>query len=112
VWLILARVVVLGKGRKRLVTGSEALVQCFVPETILEVALGQIDQLLRQENLRRIDVLQCTSYDEEIVSKDEIPIAIKEKVDEARDSSEASLGEFFTNPDSPRFYEDKDGPDV
>ena len=42
VWLILAKFRALGDNPIGLTVGSEALVQCFVPETIIEVALKEL----------------------------------------------------------------------
>jgi hypothetical protein len=39
VWLILAKLTVVGINPANLTAGSEALVQCFVPQTALETAL-------------------------------------------------------------------------
>jgi hypothetical protein len=62
VWLTLARVRVVGENPIRLKVGSEPLVQCFVPETVLEVALSRPDRLLQKEDMRRVDILSCGSF--------------------------------------------------
>ncbi len=104
VWLILVKVTVVGDNPVRLTVGSEALVQCFVPETVLEIALGECDRVLQIDGLRRTDVLKCISF-EEIEPDDDIPNFVKRDVLRARSSGEAFTGTFFTSPDSASFEE-------
>jgi hypothetical protein len=108
VWLILTKVrVLLADNPAGLTIGSEALVQCFVPETILEVGLTEVDRLLRQEGMRRVDVLKCVSFDEEIGADDDVPDFLRKDVDRARRSGKALTGTFFTSQDSASFQSDK-----
>ena len=102
VWLILARVRVVGENPIGLTIGSEALVQCFVPETVIEVALSQIDKLLQTEGMRRVDVLSCSSFEGD-ASEDESPDFVKRDVHRARSSGKAMTGTFFTSPDTATF---------
>ncbi|SRR5258705_9740997 len=108
VWLILAKVQALGPNPARLTLGSEALVQCFVPETILEVALKETDTLLKAEGMRRLDVLKCVSFDGAEDEDEEIPKFLKEDIHQARSSGTAITGTFFTSPDSASFEPDDD----
>ena len=82
-----------------LTTGSEALVQCFVPETVLEIALADCDRVLERQGLRRTDVIKCVSF-EEIEADDDIPDFVKRDVLRARSSGQAFTGTFFTSADS------------
>jgi hypothetical protein len=100
VWLILAKVTVVGGDNPiGLTVGSEALVQCFAPETVLEIALVDCDRVLQREGLRRTDVLKCVSF-EEIDPEDDVPEFVKRDVLRARSSGEALTGTFFTSEDS------------
>ncbi len=63
VWLILAKFRVLGDNPIGLTVGSEALVQCFVPETIIEVALEETDETLRAAGMMRTDVIKCVHFE-------------------------------------------------
>ena len=83
----------------RLTAGSEALVQCFVPETVLEIALNDCDRVLEKQGLRRTDVLKCISF-EEIEPDDDVPNFVKRDVLRARSSGQAFTGTFFTSSDS------------
>ena len=55
VWRILAEVRVLAENPAGLKVGSEAIVQCFVPETAIESALTETERLLADEGIRRTD---------------------------------------------------------
>jgi hypothetical protein len=99
VWLILAKVTVVGDNPIRLAPGSEALVQCFVPETVLEIALDECDRVLERQGLQRTDVLKCISF-EEIEPDDNVPNFVKRDVLRARSSGQAFTGTFFTSSDS------------
>src|SRR5262245_13333948 len=94
VWLILAKVHVLGRNRAGLHPGAEVLVQCFVPQIILEVALRECDELLVREGMRRVDVLSCSSFD---TPEDEAqtPKFVKEDLQLARKTGQALTGTFF-----------------
>ena len=105
VWLILAKVTVVADNPIRLTAGSEALVQCFVPETVLEIALADCDRVLERQGLRRTDVLKCVSF-EEIEPDDDVPNFVKRDVLRARSSGKAFTGTFFTSADSAS-YEQK-----
>ena len=108
VWLILVKVtVVTDDNPTRLTAGSEALVQCFVPETVLETALTDSDRVLERQGLRRTDVLKCVSF-EEIEPDDDVPNFVKRDVLRARSSGQAFTGTFFTSADSAS-YEPKAG---
>lgn len=107
VWLILVKVSVVADNPIRLPAGSEALVQCFVPETVLEIALADCDRVLERQGLRRTDVLKCVSF-EEIESDDDVPNFVKRDVLRARSSGQAFTGTFFTSADSAS-YEQKPG---
>ena len=98
VWLILAKVHVLGRNPADLRVGSEALVQCFIPEIILEVALRECDRLLQCEGMRRLDVLSCASFD---TAEDEqgTPSFVRVDLQQARETGEALTGTFFTSDD-------------
>jgi hypothetical protein len=98
VWLILAKVHVLGRNRADLRAGSEALVQCFIPEIILEVALRECDRLLQREGMRRMDVLSCASFD---TPEDEqgTPRFVRTDLQQARETGEPLTGTFFTADD-------------
>lgn len=98
VWLILANVHVLGKNRADLPIGSEALVQCFVPEIILEIALQECDRLLQREGMRRIDVLSCASFDTP-EDEQETPRFVRADLQRARQTGQAFTGTFFTSLD-------------
>ena len=108
VWLILVKVtVVTDDNPPRLTAGSEALVQCFVPETVLEIALADCERVLERQGLRRTDVLKCVSF-EEIEPDDDVPNFVKRDVLRARSSGQAFTGTFFTSADSAS-YEQKAG---
>jgi hypothetical protein len=96
VWLILAKVSVVADNPTHLPAGSEALVQCFVPETVLEIALADCDRVLERQGLRRTDVLKCVSF-EEIEADDDVPTFVKRDVRRARTSGQAFTGTFFTS---------------
>jgi hypothetical protein len=96
VWLILAKVHVLGSNRADLRVGSEALVQCFVPEIILEVALRECDRLLQREGMRRLDVLSCASFDT-AEDEHETPKFVRTDLQRARETGQALTGTFFTS---------------
>ena len=102
VWLILAKVKVLGDNPAGLAVGSEALVQCFVPKTVLEIALVDCDRVLQDEGMRRMDVLRCVSF-EEIDPEDDVPDFVKRDVHQARSSGKSLTGTFFTSPDTATF---------
>jgi hypothetical protein len=102
VWLILARIDVVDENPANLKVGSEALVQCFVPVTVLETALRLCDELLQREGMKRTDVLKCVSF-EEIDDEDEIPAFVERHVLRARTSGEALTGAFFTSDESASF---------
>lgn len=99
VWLILVKVTVVADNPIRLTPGSEALVQCFVPETVLEIALADCDRVLERQGLRRTDVLKCVSF-EEIEPDDDVPNFVKRDVLRARSSGQPLTGTFFTSADS------------
>ena len=102
VWLILAKIRVIGENPIGLTVGSEALIQCFVPETMLEMALADCDRLLQKEGKRRTDVLSCSSFegdDTEVEAAD----FIKDDIAKARASGEALTGTFFTSEDTSSF---------
>ena len=99
VWLILVKVTVVGDNPTHLTVGSEALVQCFVPETVLETALGLCDSVLQRQGLLRTDVLKCVSF-EESEPDDDIPNFVKRDVLRARTSGEAFTGTFFISSDT------------
>ncbi len=101
VWLILAKVQIVGENPAGLKVGGEALVQCFVPQTVLEAALTETDRLLCREGMRRIDVLKCVSFDEEFTEEDDVPEFVQKDVNEARVLGEARTGTFFTSEESP-----------
>jgi hypothetical protein len=110
VWLILAKVRVVGENPAGLTLGSEALVQCFVPETAVEVALSETDRLLQREGMRRVDVLTCRSFDGPQDETD-FPDFVKRDVFEARSSGKALTGTFFTSQDSASFQTIEEGTD-
>ena len=99
VWLILVKVSVIADNPTRLPAGSEALVQCFVPETVLEIALADCERVLERQGLRRTDVLKCVSF-EEIEPDDDVPNFVKRDVLRARSSGQAFTGTFFTSANS------------
>jgi len=107
VWLILVKVTVVSDNPTHLTVGSEALVQCFVPETVLEIALADCDRVLEKQGLRRTDVLKCVSF-EEIEADDDVPNFVKRDVLRARSSGQAFTGTFFTSAE-PASYEQKAG---
>jgi hypothetical protein len=98
VWLILAKVHVLGPNPAGLPVGFQALVQCFVPQIILEIALRDCDQLLHGQGMRRVDVLSCASFD---TPEDEegTPKFVCADVQQARKTGQAITGTFFTGED-------------
>ena len=105
VWLILAKVTTMkGDNPVGLTPGSEALVQCFAPETVLEVALIDCDRALQRQGFRRIDVLKCVSF-EEIDPEDDVPAFVERAVRRARDSGETFTGTFFASNDSASYHE-------
>jgi hypothetical protein len=99
VWLILAKLTVVGSNPANLTNGSEALVQCFVPQTALETALSDCDELLQREGMRRVDVLKCVSF-EDIDPEDEIPDFVARNVRTSRESGKALIGATFISEDS------------
>jgi len=107
VWLVLVKVTVVTDNPTRLTVGSEALVQCFVPETVLEIALADCERVLERQGLRRTDVLKCVSF-EEIEPDDDVPTFVKRDVLRARSSGQAFTGTFFTSAE-PASYEQKAG---
>jgi hypothetical protein len=98
VWLILAKVHVLGKNPASLPVGAQALVQCFVPQIVLEIALRECDELLHRQGMRRVDVLSCASFD---TPEDEegTPKFVCADVQLARKTGQALTGTFFTSED-------------
>ncbi len=104
-WLILAKVTVVGVNPAGLTDGSEALVQCFVPHTALETALVECNQVLEREGMRRIDVLKCVSF-EEIDSEDDVPDFVKRNVLHARSSGKGLTGAIFISEDSASYRPD------
>ena len=102
VWLILTKVRVVGENPIGLTLGSKPLVQCFVPETAIEVALSQIEKLLQAEGMRRVDVLTCSSFEGD-ESEDEAADFLKRDIHQARSSGKAMTGTFFTSPDTATF---------
>jgi hypothetical protein len=96
VWLILAKIKVVAENPVQLRVGSEALVQCFVPVTVLETALSACDELLQQEGMLRIDVLKCVSF-EEVDEEDDIPAFVERNISRARNSGKPVTGAFFTS---------------
>jgi hypothetical protein len=102
VWLILVKVRVVGVNPAGLTEGSEALVQCFVPQTALETALVDCNQVLQLEGMRRTDVLKCVSF-EEIDPEDDVPEFVKRDVLHARSSGKALTGATFISEDSATF---------
>jgi hypothetical protein len=107
VWLILAKVDVVGDNPANLTTGSEALVQCFIPETGLEVALAKADVLLEQKGMRRTDVLSCRRYDRGEQFDSDTPEFLKRDVTQVRQSGRPLTGTFFTSKDSASFKENE-----
>ena len=102
VWLILAKVTVVGVNSSGLTEGSEALVQCFVPQTALETALVDCNQVLQRDGMLRTDVLKCVSF-EEIDPEDDVPEFVKRDVLHARSSGKALTGAIFISEDSASF---------
>ena len=98
VWLILTKVHVLGENRAGVPVGSEALVQCFVPEIILEVALKECDRLLVREGMRRVDVLSCASFDTP-EDEQETPNFVRIDLQHARQTRQPLTGTFFMSED-------------
>ena len=107
VWLILVKVTVTADNPIHLTAGSEALVQCFVPETVLEIALADCDRVLERQGLQRTDVLKCVSF-EEIEPDDEVPEFVKRDVLRARSSGQAFTGTFFTSTNSASYEQRAD----
>ena len=110
VWLILAKVTVVADNNIRLAAGSDALVQCFVPETVLEIALADCDRLLERRGLRRTDVLKCISF-EAIDPDDDVPNFVERDVLRARSTGEAITGTVFTCADSPSQHQKAENSD-
>lgn len=100
VWLILAKVRVVGDNPVGYTVGSKALVQCFVPETAIEPALLKMNELVQSEGLERVDVIKCVSFDEPWSDDDEVPDFIRKDVDRARLSAKPLTGTFFHGRDS------------
>ncbi|MCC6822296.1 MAG: hypothetical protein V9H26_10250 [Verrucomicrobiota bacterium] len=106
VWLILTKVRVVAENPIGLTLGSEPLVQCFIPETAIEVALSQTDRLLQSEGMRRVDVMSCSSFDRP-EDQEESPDFVKRDVHQARSSGKPLTGTFFTSPDTATFEKDE-----
>ena len=107
VWLILAKFRVLGENPIGLTVGSEALVQCFVPETIIEVALKEVDEALRTEGMMRTDVVKCVQF-EGSMHEYEVPDFVKKDVEQARTEQKTVIGTFFTSPDTASYQSEND----
>jgi hypothetical protein len=108
VWLILAEVRVESEGNPvNLTVGSEALVQCFIPEHTLELALAATDRLLQSEGMRRIDVRSCRSFNTpEDEEDDDVADFVRKDLLLARESGHPRTGTFFTSTDSASFQDD------
>jgi hypothetical protein len=108
VWLVLTKVrVVHEENPFNLTIGSEALVQCFIPEVMIEVALAATDRLLESEGMRRMDVLTCTSFDRpDDEDEADAPDFVKKDVLFVRKSGRPMTGTFFTSKDTSSFQAD------
>jgi len=102
VWLIVAECRVLGENPIGLTVGSEALVQCFVPQTIIEVALREVDEALKKEGMMRTDVMKCVQFEGGMQEYD-VPDFVKRDVEQARIGKKTVVGTFFTSPDTASF---------
>ncbi len=102
VWLVLAKVKAVDANSAGLRVGSEALVQIFVPEHAVEIALKRSEEILPREGLRRLDVLSATSFDD-ADHEIEAPHFVKKDILQARKSGLAFTGTFFTSRTSASF---------
>jgi len=107
VWLILAKFRALGDNPIGLTVGSEALVQCFVPETIIEVALKETDEALRAEGMMRTDVIKCVQFEGSMQTYD-VPDFVKRDVEQARTGQKTVIGTFFTSPDTASYQSENE----
>lgn len=105
VWLILAKFRVLGENPIGLTVGSESLVQCFVPETIIEVALKEADEALRAEGMMRTDVIKCVQFEGSMQEYD-VADFVKRDVEQARADRKTVIGTFFKSSDTASFQSD------
>jgi len=105
VWLVLAKLRVVGENPAGLTVGSEAIVQCFVPETIIEVALKKTVQALEAEGMMRTDVIRCVQFEGDMQAYD-VPDFVKRDVEEARVCQKAVIGTFFTSEETASFQSD------
>jgi len=90
---------------KSLMIGSEALVQCFVPETMIESALAKTEQLLQEQGMRRIDVLSCASFEGD-QSELSAPEVVQRYAALARKSGKALFGTIIISGSSASLKED------
>jgi hypothetical protein len=102
VWLILAQLTVVGENPIGLTIGSEAIVQCFVPEIMIEIALKETDKALKENGMIRTDVLKCVRYEGSMEEYD-VPDFVKRDVEEARATAKTVVGTFFTSEDTAEF---------
>jgi proteasome lid subunit RPN8/RPN11 len=107
VWLILTKFRVVGENPIGLTVGSQGLVQCFVPETIIEVALKETDAALRAEGMMRIDVIKCVEFEGSMQEYD-VPDFVKRDVEQARSKQKTVIGTFFTSPDTASYQSEND----
>jgi hypothetical protein len=102
VWLVLAEVQVVDENPAGLSVGSGAVVQCFIPETEIEVALIRTDQLLLDEGMRLVGVRSRSHFDHP-ADESGAPDFVKHDVQEARTSLKALTGTFFVSKDTASF---------
>jgi hypothetical protein len=108
VWLVLAEVRVESEDNPANFTiDSEALVQCFLLEPTIELALAATDRLLEAEGMRRIDVRSCRLFDGPQDDEDEdVPNFVKKDILLARESGHARTGTFFATEKGSSFQKD------
>ena len=105
VWLILARVEVVGDNSSHLSIGSSALIQCFIPETVIESALARTSALLSAEGMRRTDVLSCTRFDGGTPFDKDTPEFVRRDVLNARSTGKPCTGTVFMSKESASFQQ-------
>lgn len=100
VWLILAKVEVIAKNPSNLTSGSQALIQCFVPEADVEVAIASADHLLAREGMRRIGMLSQTRFDPNGDLGDQTPDFVKRDILKAASTGKPMTGTVFISKQS------------
>lgn len=100
VWFFLVLVRVTGNTKQPWTSGSEALVQAFVPGRKLENALTLLDAYLSTQELERIDTQRAVRYEPSAEDVELPGDFFRRPLERAAATNECVLGVFFVSDET------------